>query len=84
MKIYISPEYKDIKNQLEDKGYEIIEENSNIICDAIICNLKMGELKKVNLLTNVKNEGTLIIDLGNKSADEIECIINNKVYSSIF
>jgi hypothetical protein len=33
---------------------------------------------------NIRREGTLIIDSGSKTIDEIEYILSNRVYSAIF
>ncbi len=38
----------------------------------------------LNMQNNIKREGTLIIDSGSKTIDEIEYILCNRVYSSIF
>jgi len=84
MKIFVSKELEQIKEELFNKGYEIIDESCESPCDAIICNLKRGGLTKLNMQSNIKNEGTLIIDLGSKSVEELEYILNNRVYSSIF
>lgn len=84
MKIFVSKELEEIKSELRNKGYEIIEEDCDSACDAIICNLKRGGLKSLNMKTNLKSEGTLIIDSGKKSVEELEYIINNKVYSGLF
>lgn len=84
MKIYVSKELLEIKMQLREKGYEIIEEDSESVCDAIICNLKMGGLKNLNMMKNIKSEGTLIIDSGKKTVEELENIISNKVYNGLF
>lgn len=84
MKIYVSKELAEIKMELRERGYEIIEEESDSPCDAIICNLKRGGLKSLNMKTNIKSEGTLIIDSGKKTVEELENIINNKVYNGLF
>ena len=84
MVIYVDDELLYIKSELKKRGYNIINSKSEIPCDAIICNLKKTGFIKNNLQSNVKNEGTLVIDCGSKTVDEIEYIINNRVYSSLF
>lgn len=84
MIIYVSKELKNISDELRKRGYTVIEENSSSPCDAIICNIKNGGLQNVNMQSTVRTEGTLIIDSGSKNIDEIEYILNNRVYSSLF
>ncbi|MFL0248543.1 YkuS family protein [Candidatus Clostridium stratigraminis] len=83
MVIYVSVELDDIKTQLLKKGYNVISNNS-LPCDVIICNLKNGGLTNLNFQSNTRREGTLIIDYGSKTIDQIEYILNNRVYSSLF
>lgn len=82
MTICISEDLEYIKDELINRGYNVV--TSNVPCDVIICNLKNGGLMNLNVQINFKREGTLIIDSGSKSIDEIEYILNNRVYSSIF
>lgn len=84
MKIYVSKDLLYISEELGKRGYSIINGENNIVCDAIICNLKNGGLTSLNMNNNIKREGTLIIDSGSKSVDEIEYILNNRVYSNLF
>lgn len=84
MKIYVSNDLLYISEELCRRGYNIINGDNNIVCDAIICNLKNGGLTNLNMNNNIKREGTLIIDCGSKSVDEIEYILNNRVYSNLF
>lgn len=84
MNICVSEELKEIKNELINRGYSIVSNINNIPCDAIICNLKNEGLLGISSQSNIKLEGTLIIDCGSKSVDEIEYIINNRIYSAIF
>ncbi|MCT8977604.1 YkuS family protein [Clostridium sp. CX1] len=83
MKIYVSDDLCYIKEQLKNRGYSVTNESSNIICDAIICNLKSGGLTNININNSIKREGTLIIDSGSKSVEEIEYILNNRTYSNL-
>lgn len=84
MVIYVSKELKNISSELKKRGYNVTDENNNSPCDAIICNIKNGGLQNVNIQSNIRTEGTLIIDSGSKNIDEIEYILNNRVYSSLF
>ena len=85
MIIYISHDLKYLKDELIKRGYIVIDSTgNNTLCDAIICNLKDGGLINLNMQNNIKKDGTLIIDSGSKSIDEIEYILTTRVYSSIF
>lgn len=83
MNIYISEDLPNMKEKLIDKGYTIIEDN-NVPCDAIICDLKNCDLLKLNVQNNLKREGTLVIDCGSKSIEDIDYILSNRVYASLF
>ncbi len=84
MRIFISNELLYIKEELKKRGYDIIEEKENRCCDAIICNLKNGGLVNLGINNNVRREGTLIIDSGSKTIEEIEYILDNRAYSNLF
>lgn len=84
MNIYVSEELEEMKNELITRGYSIVSNLNSIPCDAIICNLKNGGLLNINTQNNIKQEGTLIVDCGSKTVDEIEYILNNRIYSAIF
>lgn len=85
MVICISQELEYLQDELTKRGYTVINNrDNNIYCDAIICKLKDGGLVSLNMQNNIKSEGTLIIDSGSKSIDEIEYILCNRVNSSTF
>ena len=85
MVICISEELEYLQDELIKRGYTVINNrDNNTYCDAIICKLKDGGLINLNMQNNIRREGTLIIDSGSKSIDEIEYILCNRVYSSIF
>jgi hypothetical protein len=83
MNIYISEDLLYMKEKLINKGYTVIEDN-NVQCDAIICDLKNCDLMKLNVQNNLKREGTLVIDCGSKSIEDIDYILSNRVYASSF
>lgn len=84
MKVYVSNDLLYISEELGKRGYIIINGENNTLCDAIICDLKDGGLTNLNMNNNIRREGTLIIDSGSKSVDEIEYILNNRIYSNLF
>lgn len=85
MVICVSQELEYIQEELIKRGYTVINNrDNNTNCDAIICKLKDGGLLNLNMQNNIKTEGTLVIDSGSKTIDEIEYILCNRVYSSLF
>ncbi len=80
MRIYVFEGLEDLKCELESKGYTILSDYTTP-CDAIICDLKNCDINKINI--GNKTEGTLIVDCGSKSAEELDYILNNRCYSSI-
>ncbi|MDP4146753.1 MAG: YkuS family protein [Bacillota bacterium] len=84
MVVCVSDELKQIKDELLKRGYNVVNTQRTVLCDAVICNLKNGGLTNIILENNIKTEGTLIIDSASKSIEEIEYILNNRVYSSLF
>ncbi|MBC8060978.1 MAG: YkuS family protein [Clostridiaceae bacterium] len=83
MTVCVANELNYVKIELEKRGYIVISKLSEAPCKAIICNLKNGGLINYNLQNSIKAEGTIIIDSGCKTIDEIEYILNNRVYSSL-
>ncbi|GKU25828.1 YkuS family protein [Clostridium folliculivorans] len=81
MNLYISDELKNLKSQLEKRGYKIVTCNEQY--DAIICNLKEVDLSHLPSCKSYKSEGIVIIDSGSKNVDDIENILINRVYSAI-
>ncbi len=83
MNLYVCEGLENLKTQLEERGY-----NTNIYgsqqYDAIICNIKDVDLASLSIINNIKHEGTLIIDAGSKSIEDIEYILYNRAYSSLF
>ncbi|WP_026883389.1 YkuS family protein [Clostridium akagii] len=84
MKICVSDELRYVSEELKKRGYTIVTINSNNDCDALICDLKNGGLNHIGCENSIKKDGMLIIDIGSKSIDEIEYILKNRLYTSIF
>ncbi len=79
MNIYVSKELQNLINELNDRGYNIVNTEENTKCEAIICDLKnTGLIDLVKMDGNFKAEGTLIIDSSGKTIEQIEYILKNK------
>lgn len=77
MKVYVSHELSRVSRELKSRGYDIISEKDGVF-DAVICNLKDGELNELNINSNIKVGETIIIDCGRKNINDIEYILNNR------
>ncbi|WP_027626061.1 YkuS family protein [Clostridium lundense] len=84
MTICVSEELKYIIQELKKRGYKVITSLDDEPCEAVICDLKNGGLSKLSMKNTLNRDGTLIVDIGYKTIDEIEYILNNRTYSSIF
>lgn len=82
MNIFISNDLKELRGKLIEKGHNIV--SCNDVYDAIICNLKETDLSQLRMSNNHKSDGILIIDSGSKNVDDIENILINRSYSSLF
>ncbi|GIM28971.1 hypothetical protein CPJCM30710_16370 [Clostridium polyendosporum] len=82
MNIFISNDLKELREKLIERGYNIV--SCNEVYDAIICNLKETDLSQLRMCNNYKSNGILIIDSGSKNVDDIENILINRSYSSLF
>lgn len=79
MNIYISDEYSNIKQELIIRGYNVFNALDNGVCNAIICNIKTGNLASINGIENYKDKNIIFIDGSRKTADDIENILNNRI-----
>ena len=82
MTICIESGLEALKDELSKRGYAVITKMNEAPCDALICKVKEGGLVSYSSQGNLKREGTIIIDAGCKTVDEIEYILNNRVYTS--
>lgn len=76
----------NIKESLMEKGYEIVDGSYEGYVDTILYNSDSGSLSYLNVFDNVidMNSGAFIVDIRNKTPDEIERIIENRSYTPIF
>ncbi|MCI1945858.1 YkuS family protein [Clostridium luticellarii] len=76
MKIYIPRDLNYIGNELQKRGYKIVNDGEDTKYDAIICKLKDNGLANLH----IKNKNTLIIDLGKRNIEEIEYILKDRSF----
>jgi len=77
---------RHIEENLMEKGYVIVDGSYDGYVDTILYNSDMGSLSYLNVFDNVidMTSGALIIDINNKTTDEIVSIIENRSYTSLF
>lgn len=90
-KIAIQEGLNDLKNSLESKGYEIYDINENKEVEAIIYMADGYNIPYMDRFINMnegfdmnRNQEVLLINATGKTLEEIEYIINNKLYSPLF
>lgn len=79
MNIYITDEYSDIRKELKERGYNVFNVFDKGVCNAIICNIKTGNLTSIIGIENYKDKNIILIDGSRKTADDIENILNNRI-----
>lgn len=84
MTICVSEELKYIVEELKKRGYRVVTSLDSEPCEAVICDLKNGGLSKLSMKNSLNRDGILIVDIGYKTIDEIEYILNNRTYSCLF
>lgn len=90
-KIAIQKGLENIKGRLESLGYEIVNINSGESADAIIYMADGHDISYYNQMINMDtgedmstNNGTLLINATGKTIEEIDYMINNRLYSPLF
>ncbi|SHJ93656.1 Uncharacterised protein family (UPF0180) [Caminicella sporogenes DSM 14501] len=75
-----------IIENLEHRGYRIVDNSYEGYVDAILFDSNNSSLGYLNVFDNVidMNYGVFLVDVNNKTIDEIESILLNRSYSSIF
>jgi len=96
MVVAIARGLEGIKEKLEQRGYQVVyEDEYPYPVDAYIYinhpnwmelsdEIRPELTSSVEKRSNHKHHGVLIINAQNKSIDEIEQILNNRVYSPLF
>lgn len=90
-KVAVQEGLNDIKGNLERLGYDVYTLQENNSVDAIVYMADGYDISYYNTITNMnqgvnmdENKGAILINAKGKSIDEIEYIIENRVYSRIF
>ncbi|QUH25158.1 YkuS family protein [Serpentinicella alkaliphila] len=74
---------KDIKNELEERGYEVVDFNDSRHVDAVIYLNNSNGFMNINN-TQGDNSGAVIINARNRSIDDLVYIIETRRYERLF
>ncbi|WP_069650885.1 YkuS family protein [Caloranaerobacter ferrireducens] len=90
-KIAIQKGLDDLKNSLKSKGYEVYDINENKEVEAIIYMADGYSIPYMDRFISMdagfeidRNKEVLLINATGKTLEEIEYIINNRLYSPLF
>ncbi|RKD31672.1 YkuS family protein [Thermohalobacter berrensis] len=89
-KIAVQGHLNEIKENLIRRGYEVFDINENRDVEAIIYMSDGHEIPYYGQVTNMDQgedmtgKGAILINANGKSIEEIEYIINNRIYSPLF
>ncbi|KPU26751.1 hypothetical protein TR13x_08765 [Caloranaerobacter sp. TR13] len=90
-KIAIQKGLDDLKNNLKSRGYEVYDINENKEVEAIIYMADGYSIPYIDSFISMdtgfeinRNKDVLLINATGKTLEEIEYIINNKLYSPLF
>jgi hypothetical protein len=90
--IAIQKELESIKDELESRGHEVFYIGENRIADAILYKdadtyhyyaFNNASVESSSSINNNTSYGTLLVNITNKSMDDIMRIIEKRVYSPI-
>ncbi|WP_432662086.1 YkuS family protein [Wukongibacter baidiensis] len=75
-----------IKEGLVERGYNVVDGSYEGYVDTILYNSDEGSLSYLNMFDNVidMTNGAFIVDIKEKTPDEIVSMIENRSYTSLF
>lgn len=73
----------DIRNKLEERGYEVVDFNDSGYVDAVIYLNNSSGFKNINNSQD-DNSGAVIINAKNRSIDDLVYIIETRRYERLF
>ncbi len=83
-RIAVEQGLEDIKSALESRGYEIVDYNDGGHIDAIVYRSIYDGLKNLNNSVDSNAYGAILINVNNKTIDEIQQIIETRRYENLF
>lgn len=84
MTVAISPELNTLANQLRERGYNVVTYGKyNYPIDALVYTGKMEDYRTLKGST-MGYFGILMVNATNKSVDEVDIALKNRLYSPLF
>lgn len=90
-KIVVQEGLYDLKNSLDNLGYEVVDINDSNSAEAIIYMADGYDIGYHNNLASMSsgidisnNRGTILINAAGKTTEEIDNIIRKRIYSPLF
>lgn len=90
-KIVVQEGLNDIRNGLNRLGYEVVDINENNNVEAIVYMADGYDIDYHSNIVSMKsgidmtnNKGTVLINATGKTIEEIDKIIDNRIYSPLF
>jgi len=90
-KIIVQEELSNLREDLNNLGYEVVDINEAGNIDAIVYMADGYDIEYHNTLTNMNggidiasSSGTILINAAGKTTEEIDNIIKKKLYSPLF
>ena len=88
-KVAVQDSLNEIKDELKRRGYNIISMEDGVEADAIVYMNEGNETPYIgdydyNDELDSYNKGAILINANNKSIDEIDKIIKNRIYTPLF
>ncbi|MFZ7133494.1 MAG: YkuS family protein [Eubacteriales bacterium] len=89
MILAIDDKHKKIASALNEMGYTLTNVASKSAVNAILYDSSMDgnfldTINNVNMVSGVKDDGVLLIDIKGKDAQEIHRIVSRRLYSPLF
>ncbi len=90
-KIVVQEGLNDLRNSLNNLGYEVVDINENNNVEAIVYMADGYDIQYHDNLVNMdsgvdmtNSRGTILINATGKTAEEIDKVIKSRIYSHLF
>ncbi|MCC5909538.1 MAG: YkuS family protein [Clostridiaceae bacterium] len=83
-RIAVQNDLHDVRKELEDRGYEVVDFYEKGVVDAIVYIDDHSGLQNLNNVKDTDNYGAILINANNRTVDEIQFIIESRRYGSLF
>lgn len=84
MRISVQENLSALKSFLKSRGYDVVDNSEGLPSDVFIYSHENMDLSLLESSINPSYRGTLIINADNLSLSDIENMIKNRTYTSLF